>query len=207
MTVNIEYLLTSNSWGVRVGHYNGPDTSGAYRAGGNIRPPIKIHDVPSQYPALAREANVGGVIILEARIDESGNVSETRLLRSIPLLDQAAIDAVRQWKYATTLVNGVAVPVITTVTVNFHLRGVIRVQLTLPDGSTRTLELSPGGYAAIATPALGRMHFRAVRSASGGATLSIYDEDGRAHLGDVALQPDGRMVRSPTTPSFGIQLR
>ena len=63
-----------------------------------------------------------GVVIMEVRIDERGTVSDVRTLRSIPLLDQAAIDAVKQWQYTPTLMNGVAVPVIMTVTVNFTLR-------------------------------------------------------------------------------------
>ena len=47
---------------------------------------------------------------------------DARILRSIPLLDQAALDAVRQWEYSPTLLNGVPVPVIMTVTVNFTLQ-------------------------------------------------------------------------------------
>ena len=50
-----------------------------------------------------------------------GNVTNVRVLRSIPLLDQAAIDAVKQWKYEPTLLNGVPVPIVMTVTVNFAL--------------------------------------------------------------------------------------
>jgi protein TonB len=46
-----------------------------------------------------------------------------RVLRSIPLLDQAAVDAVRQWKYTPTFLNGVAVPIVMTVTINFTLQG------------------------------------------------------------------------------------
>jgi periplasmic protein TonB len=61
------------------------------------------------------------VVILEATIDPAGNVRHARVLRGQPLLDQAAIDAVQQWQYVPTLLNGVAVPVIMTVTVNFTL--------------------------------------------------------------------------------------
>ena len=53
------------------------------------------------------------------RIDPAGKVSEARVVRSIPLLDKAAIDAVRQWEYTPTLLNGEAVPVLVTVTINF----------------------------------------------------------------------------------------
>ena len=91
------------------------------RPGGKIRPPAKVVHVAPQYPASARAARVEGVVILEATIDRSGNVTSAEVLRSIPLLDQAALDAVRQWKFTPTLLNGVAVPVVMTVTVNFRL--------------------------------------------------------------------------------------
>jgi protein TonB len=61
------------------------------------------------------------VVIIEAVIGTDGRVQEARVLRSIPLLDQAALDAVRQWEYSPTTLNGVAVPVIMTVTVNFQI--------------------------------------------------------------------------------------
>lgn len=89
------------------------------RVGGNIRAPAKIRHVAPVYPPIARSANVSGVVILEARIGRDGRVLDARVLRSIPLLDQAAIDAVTQWEFRPTLLNGVAVPVIMTVTVNF----------------------------------------------------------------------------------------
>ena len=64
---------------------------------------------------------MSGVVILEAVIGVDGRVADAKVLRSIPLLDQAAVDAVRQWVYTPTLLNGVPVPVIMTVTVNFTL--------------------------------------------------------------------------------------
>ena len=90
--------------------------------GGNIAAPKKLKDVPPVYPPLAQQARVQGVVIIEATIGGDGAVRNTRVLRSIPLLDAAALDAVRQWEFAPTLLNGVAVPVIMTVTVNFSLR-------------------------------------------------------------------------------------
>jgi protein TonB len=91
------------------------------RPGGSVRPPAKIVHVAPQYPQIARASRVQGIVIIEATIDSHGNVESTAVLRSIPLLDQAALDAVRQWKFTPTLLNGVAVPVIMTVTVNFEL--------------------------------------------------------------------------------------
>jgi protein TonB len=94
----------------------------AVRVGGAIRAPVKIRDVRPVYPQIALQARVEGVVIVEARIGTDGRVSRTRVLRSIPLLDHAAVEAVSQWEYEPTLLNGVAVPVIMTVTVNFALR-------------------------------------------------------------------------------------
>jgi protein TonB len=91
------------------------------RVGGVISPPHKIADAAPVYPQLARAAHVSGIVIIEAIIDEQGAVRETRVLRSIPLLDRAALDAVRQWRFTPTLLNGQVVPVVMTVTVNFKL--------------------------------------------------------------------------------------
>ena len=63
-----------------------------------------------------------GVVIIEATIGPNGAVQEAKVLRSIPLLDAAALDAVRQWTFTPTTLNGVPVPVIMTVTVNFTLQ-------------------------------------------------------------------------------------
>ena len=62
-----------------------------------------------------------GVVIIEVTLDTEGSVADTRVLRSIAMLDDAALEAVRQWKFTPTLLNGVPVPVIMTVTVAFTL--------------------------------------------------------------------------------------
>lgn len=95
---------------------------GAIRVGGQIRPPAKIRDVRPVYPEIAREARVQGVVIVEARIEPDGTVSRVRILRSIPLLDEAALDAVTQWQFTPTLLNGNPIPLIMTMTVNFTLQ-------------------------------------------------------------------------------------
>lgn len=69
------------------------------RVGGNIAPPRKVLDVKPEYPPVAIAARVTGVVIIETTIERTGDVSDVRVLRSVPLLDQAAIEAVRQWKY------------------------------------------------------------------------------------------------------------
>ena len=86
-----------------------------------IEAPRKIVNVDPVYPRIAQLAHVEGVVILEAVIDARGRVESLRVLRSLAPLDQAAIDAVRQWVYTPTLLNGVAVPIYLTVTVNFRL--------------------------------------------------------------------------------------
>lgn len=91
----------------------------AIRVGGDVKVPTKLADVKPVYPPEALGARVSGLVILEALIDPEGNVRQTHVLRSIPMLDQAAQDAVQQWKFTPTLLNGVAVPVVMTVTVNF----------------------------------------------------------------------------------------
>jgi TonB family protein len=93
------------------------------RVGGNIPPPQKIKDVRPVYPTDAQQSGAQGVVIIEAIIDPTGKVSEARVVRSIPMLDQAATDAVRQWEFTPTLLNGTPVPVIMTVTVNFAMQG------------------------------------------------------------------------------------
>jgi protein TonB len=92
------------------------------RPGGDIRPPAKIRDVSPVYPTIAQAARVQGIVIIEATISPAGRVMDARVLRSIPLLDAAALAAVRQWEYTPTLLNGVPVSVVMTVTVNFQLR-------------------------------------------------------------------------------------
>ena len=91
----------------------------AVRIGGQIKPPTKIKDVQPVYPAIARSARVAGVVTIEATIGPDGKVVDATVVRSIPLLDQAALEAVQQWEYTPTLLNGVPVPVLVTVTMNF----------------------------------------------------------------------------------------
>ena len=91
----------------------------AVRVGGSIKPPMKVKNVAPIYPEIAKSAKVSGMVIVEATIGEDGKVMDTKVLRSVPLLDQAALDAIRQWEYSPTLLNGKPVPVVTTVTVNF----------------------------------------------------------------------------------------
>ena len=88
------------------------------RVGGEIKPPERLQPV-ARMPPEAIAAGVQGVVILELVINEEGLVSDVKVLRSIPLLDQAAIETARQWRFSPTLVNGRPAPVVMTATVNF----------------------------------------------------------------------------------------
>jgi protein TonB len=92
------------------------------RIGGTIKVPIKVKDVKPIYPAIAQSAKVQGVVIIEAIIDTAGKVVVSRVLRSIPLLDEAALASVNQWEFTPPLMNGEPIPCIMTVTVNFSLQ-------------------------------------------------------------------------------------
>ena len=89
------------------------------RVGGNIPPPRKIRDVPAVAPRAARDAGVVGTVILEITIDPEGAVRDARVLRSISLLDAAALEAVRQWRYEPTMLNDRPVSVLLTVPITF----------------------------------------------------------------------------------------
>jgi protein TonB len=86
-----------------------------------MTPPRKVHDLLPAYPAQARAARAEGLVVLEAIIDVEGRVASLRVLRPVPLLTEAALDAVRQWRYEPAWLNGQPVPVVMTVTVNFTL--------------------------------------------------------------------------------------
>jgi protein TonB len=99
-----------------------PPPQAPVRVGGAIKQPTQLKNVPPVYPPIAQSARVQGVVIIEATIGADGKVKDAKVLRSIPLLDQAALDAVKQWVFTPTLLNNVPVPVIMTVTVNFTLQ-------------------------------------------------------------------------------------
>lgn len=99
-----------------------PPPAKPVRVGGDVREPRKVVHVAPVYPDLALKAGVEGVVIVEATIDERGRVRDATVLRGVPVLDAAALEAVRQWVYTPTLLDGVPTPVVMTVTVRFRLR-------------------------------------------------------------------------------------
>ncbi len=94
---------------------------GPVRVGGQVKPPRKLQDAAPVYPPLARASKMAGTVIVEAVIGKDGHVDQAKVLRGQPLLDDAALDAVRKWVYTPTLLNGEPVAVIMTVTVTFRL--------------------------------------------------------------------------------------
>jgi protein TonB len=92
------------------------------RVGQGIREPRKIVNVTPIYPEIAMKNHVEGIVVLEATLDEHGTVQNVRVLRSVPLLDQAAVDAVKRWRYTPTLLNGAPVQVLLTITVTFKIQ-------------------------------------------------------------------------------------
>jgi periplasmic protein TonB len=98
-----------------------PPPVAAVRVGGQIKPPKKLRDVAPVYPPIARQARIQGTVTVECVISPHGRVMDVKVVSSIPLLDSAAVEAVKQWVYTPTLLNGVPVPVIMTVTVNFKI--------------------------------------------------------------------------------------
>ena len=97
-------------------------SEGAVVAINEIKPPKLIKIVDPKYPELAKQAGVMGTVWLGVKTDENGNVVEVKVLRSVPLLNKAAVDAVKQWKYEPFLSEGKPTPIVFSVSITFHLR-------------------------------------------------------------------------------------
>lgn len=93
----------------------------AVRVGGKVKPPRKVKDAKPVYPESAREAHIQGVVILEITVGTDGKVKKVKVVRSMRLLDNAAVAAAKKWVYKPTIVNGKPTPVIFTTAVNFKL--------------------------------------------------------------------------------------
>ena len=91
------------------------------RVGGHVREPKLISRVEPAYPALARQTHMQGTVIIDAILDEHGNVVEMKVVSGPPLLIQAAVEAVRKWRYEPTYLNDEPVAVQMNITVTFHL--------------------------------------------------------------------------------------
>jgi periplasmic protein TonB len=91
------------------------------RQGGNITAKMLKHKVQPKYPKEARDNGIQGTVRLHAVIARDGTVAQLEVVSGHPLLVQSALDAVRQWKYRPTLLNGVPVEVDTTIDVIYSL--------------------------------------------------------------------------------------
>jgi periplasmic protein TonB len=92
------------------------------RVGGLIKEPKRLKHVEPVYSEMARKARVEGMVILEFTIDPTGRVGDVHVLRGLPMVGEAAVEAVRQWVYAPTLLDGVPIPVVMAVTLHFGLK-------------------------------------------------------------------------------------
>jgi TonB family protein len=91
------------------------------RVGGSVPAPARLVSVPPVYPPVQRAARVEGTVELDVLIGPTGAVDDASVIKPVNGLTEAAVAAVRQWKYASTIINGVAVPVRMTVKVVFAL--------------------------------------------------------------------------------------
>jgi protein TonB len=100
-----------------------PTTPQRIRVGGQVESAKLINKVSPEYPQLAKMARIQGTVRLEAVISKDGTIQDLKVLSGHPLLVKAALDAVKQWRYQPTLLNGDPVEVVTEIDVNFTLAG------------------------------------------------------------------------------------
>jgi protein TonB len=100
-----------------------PTTPQRVKQGGNVTAASIITQTRPLYPPLARQARIQGNVVLHAIIDKEGKVAQLEVISGHPLLVQAALDAVKQWRYKPTQLNGDPVEVDTTITVTFTMGG------------------------------------------------------------------------------------
>lgn len=97
-----------------------PDDDGAFRVGQGVESPRRLGN--AVYPQDAKTAGIQGAVRAEILVNEEGLVTDARVVRSVPTLDDAALEAVREWRFEPAMIDGAAVPVKMEVTVNFTLR-------------------------------------------------------------------------------------
>jgi TonB family protein len=100
-----------------------PAAPSRIKQGGNVTAASIITQTRPLYPPLARQARIQGNVVLHAIIDKDGKVAQLEVISGHPLLVQSALDAVKQWRYKPTLLNGDPVEVDTTITVTFTMGG------------------------------------------------------------------------------------
>jgi periplasmic protein TonB len=90
------------------------------RVGGELKPPRLVSSALPVYPAMARDAGIEGDVVIDTTIDKTGKVTATKVVSGPPMLRQAALEALRQWKYEPSKLNGEPVPVQMIVMIKFH---------------------------------------------------------------------------------------
>ncbi len=100
-----------------------PEPEGPIQVGGDVVAPVKTNAPQPQYTEIARKARVQGVVIVQAIIDKQGTVTNVKVLKGLPMgLSQAAVDAIKQWRFKPATLNGKPVAVYYNLTVNFRLQ-------------------------------------------------------------------------------------
>jgi protein TonB len=99
------------------------EPTGPLQVGGDVQAPVKLDAPPPQYTEIARKARIQGVVIVQAIINKEGSVENVKVLKGLPMgLDQAAIDAIKRWRFKPATLNGKPVTVYYNLTVNFTLQ-------------------------------------------------------------------------------------
>jgi protein TonB len=95
---------------------------GPLRVGGDVKAPVAVKKIEPNYTDVARKASIAGIVIVEAIIDEHGNVDNVKVIKGLPMgLSEEAVEAVKKWKFRPGTLNGDPIPVIFNLTVNFTL--------------------------------------------------------------------------------------
>jgi periplasmic protein TonB len=98
-----------------------PTAPARLRVSSGVAESLKIHDVPPKYPKEALEKGLEGDVILQAMIDRKGNIASLKVAKGDPILAEAAMEAVKKWKYRPYVLNGEPVEVLTTIKIQFHM--------------------------------------------------------------------------------------
>jgi TonB family protein len=158
------------------------------RPGADVPEPTKIKDVKPIYPRDAMFAKIGGIVILEAVIGKDGRVRSLRVVRSLPGLDEAAMDAVSQWEYTPTKKDGAPVEILLTISVSFAT--------TAPSGPAPRLFGERGAAGAPAfTVKQDDKTLKLTRTMPSGSASITYRLDGKANKNQlVATTANGDMT-------------
>lgn len=99
------------------------EPEGPIHVGGDVKAPVKVNAPQPQYTEIARKARIQGVVIVQAIINKQGEVTDVKVLKGLPMgLDEAAVDAIRKWRFEPATLNGKPVDVYYNLTVNFTLQ-------------------------------------------------------------------------------------